>query len=323
MNHVSNPLIDRVMTFLDRLFLLRPPLFFPVWLAVATGLGAGDWLSDPNLFWRIAWHWGTGLLFVGITFLSGAAVLLAQIARTGGTAQGYLSVLDQSGTTPDRARRLAWIYLASGLVLILPSGLLALLAGFILFLVWGGLDSTLPALRRDGPGLQALRHVLAGASLFYVGWGGSGAPLAVSPELALPYILGFGGIGALATLYTGPGTSSGDVRPGAPRYLITLLAASTAVVVAAVTGYTNGDPVISTAAVVALPFFAVALIYRRSTDALRALRYSILIVAIFVVALQQPQKFTEIPQACWLAISCLPRVLELLCVSAIWICYVS
>lgn len=283
MNRVFDPLIDRLMPFLDRLFLLRPPLFFPVWIATAAGLGVGHWVSEPQLFWRIGWNVWILLLFVGMTLLSGAAFALAQVARAGArSAERSLSVIDKGSLSPDRARRLAWIYLAVGLVLILPSGGLAVLAALILFLVWGGLDSVMPSVWSDHPLVQTARHLLAGASLFYVGWGASGAPLTASPGLALPYILGFGGIAALVTLSSGAASPSKGSGPGALRLVVTLLVATASVVGALVQGYANGDPVVSTAAALTLPFFVVALIYHRDIDTARTIRYALLIAAIFV-----------------------------------------
>ena len=53
---------------------------------------------------------------------------------------------------------------------------------------------------------------------------------------------------------------------------------------ATVVGYLNRDPVISTAAMLILPFFVVALGYRRASDVTRTIRYAIIITAIFVGA---------------------------------------
>ena len=283
MNPVFEPLIDRVMTILDRLFLLRPPLFFPVWIATAAGLGVGRWVSESELFWHVGWNIWILLLFVGMTLISGAALVLTQVAQAGTRSfERSLSVIDKGSISPDRARRLAWIYLAVGLVLVLPSGALTVVAALILFLAWGGLDSVMPPVLRAHPLAQTARHLLAAASLFYVGWGASGAALTPSPGLALPYILGFGGIGALMTLSSEAPSPSRGSRPGTLRLIVTILAATASVVVALVLGYANGDPIISTAAALALPFFVVALIYRRDVDTARTIRYALLIVAIFV-----------------------------------------
>ncbi len=285
MNRVFDLLIDRAMTFLDGLFLLRPPLFFPVWIATAAGLGVGHWVSEPELFWRIGWNGWIVLLFAGMTLLSGSAFVLAQVAQAGARSpERSLSVIDKGTLSPDRARRLAWIYLAVGLVLILPSGGISVLAALVLFLAWGGLDSAIPSIWRANPLVQTARHLLTAASLFYAGWGASGASLTASLALALPYILGFGAIGALVTLSSGAPSPSGSSRPGALRLMVTLLAATAAVVGALMQGYGNGDPVVSTAAALILPFFVVALIYRRDIDTARTVRYALLIVAIFVGA---------------------------------------
>ena len=43
-----------------------------------------------------------------------------------------------------------------------------------------------------------------------------------------------------------------------------------------------GDPVISTAAIITIPFFAVSLVVTRAEHIIRAFRYPIMILAIFV-----------------------------------------
>ncbi len=282
---VFDRLLDRFCPRLDWLFLLRPVIFIPVWTTAAAGLGLGHWLSRSDLFWHVTWNWGILLLFIGVTLIAGAAFIRVQLQAGGETEiKGYPLVLDEGNLSPAVARRLLWIGLGLGLVLLLPGGWLAVLAGAALFMVWGLLYGTTSFLWKGRPAVEAIIHALAGAALFYLGWAASGAPLEGSLNLAAPYILAFASVGALTAITPGPRHPADRPRPGAVTITIALSAAAAMAIMATVWGYRNGDPVISTTAVLTLPFYAVALIYRRELDVVRTSRYSILIFVIFVGA---------------------------------------
>lgn len=286
-------LLDRFYPRLDWFFLLRPVVFIPVWTTIAAGLSVGHWLSRSDLFWHVAWNWGILLLFIGVTLITGAAFIRVQLQAGGETEiKGYPSVLDEGNLSSAVARRLSWISLGLGLVLVLPGGWLAVLAGAALFMVWGLLYGTTSFLWKGRPAVEAIIHALAGAALFCLGWAASGASLEGSLNLAAPYVLAFAGVGALTAITPGPRYPADRPRPwadlrGAPGTVtitVTLAAAAAMAIMATVWGYRNGDPVISTTAVLTLPFYAVALIYRRELDVVRTSRYSVLIFVIFVGA---------------------------------------
>ncbi|MFB0516241.1 MAG: hypothetical protein ACETWG_06520 [Candidatus Neomarinimicrobiota bacterium] len=276
-------LLDRLYPRLDWLFLLRPTIFIPVWVTTAAGLGGGQWLSVPNLFWRVAWDWGICLLFVGVTLITAAAFLRTQLQEGGELdIKGYPSVLKEGNIASGKARRLTWILLGLGLVLVIPGGWLALLTGAALFVIWGLLYGSLPAIWGNRPVVEASIHLLAGAALFYLGWAASGAPLVDSLNLAAPYLLAFAGVSGLTAITPGPQHLAAGARPSNVLITFTLAIATLMAAVATVWGYRNGDPVISTTAVLTLPFFVVALYYRRMRDVVRTNRYLVLIFAIFV-----------------------------------------
>jgi len=277
--------LDRLYPHLDRLLLLRPTLFIPVWLTVAAGLGVGHWLSEPNLFWHVAWNWGIFLLFVGATLIAAAAFIQAQLPEVGELEiKGYPSVLREGNISPDKARRISYLGLGLGLLLMLPGGWLAVLAGAALFLIWGLLYGARPAIWKDRPVVETIIHLLAGGALFYLGWAASGAPLEGSLNLAAPYLFAIAGVSALTAITPGPRQPADDPTPGTAGITFTLAVAALLAIVATVWGYRNGDPVISTTTALILPFYLVALIYKRMKDVVRTSRYAVFIFAIFVGA---------------------------------------
>ncbi|UCD38665.1 MAG: hypothetical protein JSW54_04085 [Fidelibacterota bacterium] len=267
---------------LDWLFLLRPVLLIPVWTMTAAGFGAGSWLSSPDLFWHVAWNWTVLLVFIGITLIVGAAFIQVQLQQNGeAEIKGHPNLLAESHIDPEKARRLAWICLGLGVLLLLPGGWVAVIAGIAIYAIWGLLYGSNTAIWRNRPAIDILIHLLAGAVLFYVGWGTSGAPLSGSLNVAAPYVLGFAGITALIAITPGPRFPEDSPRPGKTAITNASSFAAVLAIAATIWGYSNGDPIISTTAVLTLPFHAVGLYFRREIDMLRTSRYAILIFVIF------------------------------------------
>lgn len=282
---VINRLLDRLYPHLDWLFLLRPVIFIPTWTTTVAGLGVGRWLSRPDLFWCLTWNWRIFLLFIGLSLISGAAAIRIQLLTREKAGNGdHLSTLGTAKVSSDRAERLSWIILGLGLLMVLPAGWLPLAAGVSLFLVWGLLYGRELIAGWGRPAFDAFTHALACVALFYLGYAASGAPLKGSLNLAAPYIVAFTGIGALEAIIAIAHQSKGGIKPDKVSITIILAVTTILTVIATIWGYRNGDPVISTTAVLTLPFYAVALYYRRELDVVRTSRYAILIFVIFVGA---------------------------------------
>jgi hypothetical protein len=280
-----NWLFERIYPQLDWVFLLRPVLFLFSWTMVAAGLGAGAWVTNPDLFWRVAWHWDILAVFVGATLITSAAFIKIHLMPEGELQiKGFPTILEKEDLPNRFLSWFSWVSLGIGLLLLLPGGWLALAAGLMLFLVWGGLYGSTPALWKRNPVVEALLHLLAAGALFYIGWGASSAPLNESPNLVAPYLWGVASVGLMTTLISGPSLPDDAPRPG--PIIITTVSAMAALfaLTATIWGYKNGDPIIATTGVITLPFHAVGLYYRRLEDVIRTQRYSILIFIIFVGA---------------------------------------
>ena len=278
-------LFDKLYPHLDTLFLLRPVLLIPVWTITVAGLSVGYWLVEPDFFWRVAWSWKAILVVIGVSLVTGSAFVRAQLQEGGETEiKGYASVIEIEGVTPEHAQRLAWLFLGTGLALLLPGGWLTLLMGVALYAIWGLLYGGRPAVWKGKPPVEAMIHLLAGAALFYLGLAASGAALTDSLNLALPYFFGIASVTALIAITPGSRYPEDKPRPGLAVTTPTIIVSAILALVATIWGYQNGDPAISTAEVLALPFHAVSLYYRREIDIVRTYRYSILLFVIFVGA---------------------------------------
>ncbi|MEE9163050.1 MAG: hypothetical protein V3U35_08805 [Candidatus Neomarinimicrobiota bacterium] len=276
--------LERLDPVLDALFLWRPILLIPAWIAAAAGLSAGQWVNQPDLIWHTEWSWRSLLMFTGLSLTVGASFARGQLAQGASPEKGHPRIRDWAWGLDAFERRLTWTGLGLGLVLLLPAGWLALAWAGVTFLLWGVLFSRAPAFWRDRPALETAVHSLAATTLFLVGWAASGAPWSRSMVLAAPYMLAFAGIGVHFALLAGPGELATASRPSTRQVATASAVAMVLTLAAALWGSRNGDPVIATAATLTLPFYLVALVYKRERDLVRSGHYAILIGGIFVGA---------------------------------------
>lgn len=274
---------------LDSVFLMRPTLIFPVWIMIAAGMGAGRALAVPELYWIKELNWQTIVYFLGLTLMAGSTILRFQIRNRPGNERGKISPNPESLkiNLPD-VKRLAARLMAAGLILATGVSLYALImAG-----AWVPLSATVWAVlaaltwmvfqtgdslqRHARPVLGVVSTILTGFFLFLIGWAYASGPLGMGLFHAVPYVLLFA---AVATITIINGRNPFALRFGVR---ITMALGTVWVAGALVIGFLLEDPVISTGSMLALPFFVLAVIFIRKDHIERAIRYPVLIMAIFV-----------------------------------------
>jgi hypothetical protein len=280
------PVLDYLIPLWDRLFALEPSRWTVGWITVAAGYGAGRSVHTPELFWHWAWSLKTFIFFAGITVVLAASGLLRQIIRESQDIppgpDNHLPLLVSGKYTP---LSLGWFMLAAGLLLLAPSGPLAVALGAALFFATGGTEVMFHLRESDFPVPRVAETILAGLFLLMLGWIEGAGYLAGFQDGLMPYFMGYLSISLLLLLtpLEPAGRSLAIERASVIGWII-IVGATTLAIGATVVGYLNRDPVISTAAMLILPFFAVALGYRRASDVTRTIRYAVILTAIFVGA---------------------------------------
>ena len=268
---------------LDSFFQIKPVIFFPVWIMSVAGVSAAEGVKTPNLIWLPNID-GTGVLFfLGLTLLIIASLItknnsgeeipvsLLKSYRTMVTAIGFLLVFIIGGVLSFQNTSIYPV-----LSLIWALGIYFL---FKRSLHLGKSDEKVSLSK------GALLFVAVGICLFMFGWNYAGGSLFSGLLHSIPYGLGYSAIGVIASLRTS--TVTNETTPdqkityshiGAHGILGTVF-----IIIAVFLGYRFGDPVISTSAIISLPFFLVLLIKPRMDHLNRTNYYPILILAIFVV----------------------------------------
>ncbi len=263
--------------YLDKLFHFRPLVWFYIWPLAVAGYASANSTLDSNLFWKLGFDPFVALFFMGLTLVLISGSIAANVMNGNSDVEGETV---ESATSP----KAGWIILAVGLLMILPSGILALLGASIIYGATGHLFPRVGILREGNRYSKILVVIINAMGAYMSGWGASGVSIDLLIQSATPYIIGVTAIATLASLCVHPIFSHG-VKPKNSNTLFTASAVATLLILwATYLGYHNGDPVIPTAAVLTLPFLIIAMIYRRRIDNARAVRYALLIFTIFVSA---------------------------------------
>ncbi len=291
----DHPVHKKIVPWFDNLFILRPTLFFPVWIMITVGMAAAKMNIDRYEIWIVDISLETILLFLGITLISGSAFIINQIKDKDGDEVNEKLFLVGNYVSVELANRIMTGVLVAGFIALLVSGWVVFLCGIILYLFWGILYNYRPFHWKKKPLLGMFANTVAGFSIYLSGWLHTyisrGFTLTDGLTMSLvyfsiPYILCYTAVSMLTTIPD----IKGDKETGAETFPIrfgltaTLLLAAVFVAAAFVLGYKLGDPVSSTAALVSLPFYLVALFKRNTREVLRTIRYSLFILAVFVIA---------------------------------------
>ena len=75
-----HPVHKKIAPIFDTIFLIRPTMFFAVWVMVVVGIISADLNMHATSLWNTGFSWQTFLVFSGLTLLISAAFISNQIA---------------------------------------------------------------------------------------------------------------------------------------------------------------------------------------------------------------------------------------------------
>lgn len=289
--------ISAQMKRLDALFLMRPTLFFPVWIMIMAGVSAANGVENPTVYWTTHFNWPMTLVFAGLTLVAGSTFIRNQLTDVDtDSVNEKLYLLEKEAISASAGERLAKLTFIGGMIFVgsgsfIELGLsgritsvLVIVWGLIVFQMWGVLYSTERFNWARTPILGNLANGVAGLALFMAGWNFVSGDILAGLLASIPYLLAFASVSLLTAIPDLPGDIAADKTTFPAKFGIqvtiavgTLLAAASASV-----GYYMDDPVISTSSVVSVPFFLVALFFLKEHHILRAIRYPIFILAMFL-----------------------------------------
>ena len=264
--------LNDISRSLDWIFEVRPILFFTIWTMMAAGLSAYKGDTIDEFYWTTTVHWPLFWTFFGITLVACSSALIG----------------DDSGT-----EKLTLILLIAGFMVVLSSvAMEAVEAGkmsrlfavgawvSIFYVSWRLYLKHWKKLKNEKMIMSISLSVLPAVSLFMIGWHLGGGKILGGMLASAPYACGFIAVTLLWPLSVqAEKLHHRDFMNGITR-IVGL--GGILMIISIFLGYRMGDPVISTAAIITIPFFAVALVVTRAEHIIRAFRYPIMILAFFV-----------------------------------------
>lgn len=260
----------------DSIFKLPWNSLFISWSFLLAGFGAARMQAHRHLYWDTTINVKTGLFFLGITMI---IMGMQGLILTGANQEIKIN------------RKFLWVWSQLGVVLMLMKPLLLLPVA--LTLVCLGPLGKYKLLQLADDENQTWRHagvyLLFLGLLFITGWFYV-APIDLPALLiCLPYLLSAAAVLAVYRIYLACRRSAAAGPSALPAHRISLLLlAGLLSATAAFSGYLNNDPVISTAAMVYLPFLLVAIVFPPHIRHIqRALIYPVFTLAM-LVAVRHP-----------------------------------
>ena len=215
-----HPVHKKLVPNLDIVFLLRPTLFFSVWVMVVMGMSSAQMYYFDHPLWISNFSWATFFVFIGITFVCSSTFILNQNSDDKSDSINQKPFLVGKYIAIDKSQSISKILLIVGmLILIVVNWFSAILVG-IIYLIWGVMYNQPPFNWKKKPLLGWFANTIVGVLLFTEGWSlvmqnqpmTAIIPLEISMlNLILPYLLCFSSVSLLTTLPDMKGDStSGD-----------------------------------------------------------------------------------------------------------------
>ena len=280
---------------LDIVFLLRPTLFFSIWVMVVMGMSSAQMNLINYTLWISQFSYKTFFAFIGLTFVCSSAFIKNQISDVQSDTINKKLFLVGLYISPERSLSIAKLLLIAGLVISIIANWFTTILVVCIYLVWGILYNQKPFKWKKKPILGWFANSIAGIFLFMIGWylvmanqlNSQSIILDISMfESMLPYILCFSAVSLLTTLPD----MKGDVKSGDKTFPIVygkisaMIFSLILICSAFVLAINYEDPLAATATLVSIPFFVMTVLRRMDKDVLRAIRYPIFILNFFALS---------------------------------------
>lgn len=285
--------MKQILKPFDYFFILKPVMFFPVWVLFLSGYYAQNKLIAPYLYSETNTSNGLAaigedkLIWVGLalTVLMGAIFVLNQVmARKSPETKSKVTLIAPGMLTPKSA------FIESAILIVLAIGFgfffswkIGALA-LVILLLFGYLFNFSPFTWKDKPILALLAKLMTSFLIFGSGWFLNGELSSALVIQAVPYLGFFLSMLLFEAVEKAPSNDSQGESAFAEKFgfsttlyvAVILTGASIAI------AYTLNDELIFYPALFALPFFLWAAISAKNCEVERALKYAMVFLIIAI-----------------------------------------
>ena len=219
----SHPVHKKIVIYLDLFFLLRPTLFFAVWVMVVTGMISAQMFLNGNLdiLWLNDISIQTFFIFIGLSLLVSSTFIINQIYDLkSDKINKKLFLLDDS-ISLETGKYFAKALLIAGSIIAIFANWLTGALSLMIYFLWGILYNKSPFNWKNKPIKGWLINAVVGSLLFLIGW-----LLVIQTQLTynyfmvpfdffyylLPYVLCYSSVSLLTTLPDQEGVKACGVK---------------------------------------------------------------------------------------------------------------
>lgn len=276
---------SKSVAWLDYLFIFRPTLFFAVWIIALAGYSSYFIVNSQPVWWSLKINWTVILNFTLITLATGATFILNQLRDIESDKENKkLFLISEEYVQAGLALKIAVITIVITLLIAaIMNPELFIMLGLCVFF-WGYIYNFKPFEWKDKPMLGVLVNFISGLCLFFCGWIMAGEWQWQAVIYAAPYLLAWISVAILTTIPD----KKGDIKTGKKTISVhlkdkpTVWVAFICLALSFGLGMYHSDPVISLSCLLSSPLFIIMLFKTTEAWVLRAIRYSILFIALIL-----------------------------------------
>lgn len=287
---------EKYLKPLDYLFILRPTLFFPVWIITLAGYSTHFAAKDVVIWWNTEISWKIFFNFCILTLAAGATFIFNQLQDIESDKDNQkLFLISEEHIHPATAKKIGLILMIVSMIIFLAQSFLLFLVLALFLLVWGYLYNYPPFAWKDKAVMGIVTNLLGGMLLFLIGWIMAGDFSTDVFIRMIPYILAWGAVALLTTIPDQEGDAKHDKNTFAVKYgsKVTIWLSTGWVILAFLIGMFNSDPIITHPTLLALPLFIITAFTLKPEWVIRTIRFPLLFIGL-ILCVQFPYFFVAI-----------------------------
>ena len=292
----SHSIHKKIAPFFDGVMLSRPTLFFGVWVMVCIGMYIGSIINDGvgNTQMNITtFDYNTSILFLGISLVCASTFILNQISDLKTDQINKKIFIINNVVSKEKALMISKVIGVLGLISVAIIDWAVVFPLLLLYMFWGKLYNEERFNWKADPWLGLVCNVICGYLLILSG-------LIYKTSLSIyfenlvsctiyiiPFLLAYSSIVLLANIPDKDGDESIDKKTFTVIFGIrnTIMLSTLLCLLSFIVGMYIGEPLSSTSALSALPFFFFSIFRGKNKDIIRSIRYPILLLNFYVLTI--------------------------------------
>ena len=133
----DNPIHKRIVPYFDYFFLLRPTLYFAIWVMVVLGMSTAKMNIVEYPLWIMNYDVSTLLVFLGITLLCSGTFIINQITDKESDAKNQKLFLIGKYIEIKKAQQFSNVISIMGMLLLVLGNLILVPLGVTIYILWG------------------------------------------------------------------------------------------------------------------------------------------------------------------------------------------